>query len=57
MCQPAVCKTCGKTTWKGCGLHVDAVMRDVAPDNRCTCERPAKQSGGRGLMSFLRGGR
>ncbi len=29
MCRPATCKTCGKTTWAGCGQHVDQVMRDV----------------------------
>lgn len=48
MCQPTPCSTCGKTTWKGCGNHVDDVMRHVPTNQRCTCERP--QPGG-----FLRG--
>ena len=35
MCRPAGCKTCGKTTWAGCGQHVDQVMRNVPADQRC----------------------
>jgi hypothetical protein len=37
MCHPVRCASCGKTTWSGCGLHVDDVMANVAPDQRCTC--------------------
>jgi hypothetical protein len=29
MCSPAPC-TCGKTTWSGCGQHVDSV-KDTVP--------------------------
>ncbi|WP_454085307.1 hypothetical protein [Georgenia sp. Marseille-Q6866] len=29
------CTTCQKTTWAGCGEHVDDVMRDVPPAERC----------------------
>lgn len=36
MCRPATCKTCGKTTWAGCGQHVDQVMADVPAARRCT---------------------
>ncbi|TQL57177.1 hypothetical protein FB461_2298 [Rarobacter faecitabidus] len=36
MCHPATCRTCGKTTWSGCGQHVDSVMRDVPKDQRCS---------------------
>lgn len=46
MCSPARCARCGKTTWTGCGSHVDAVMARVAPPQRCTCvreERPARR--------------
>lgn len=39
MCSPVICPDCGKTTWVGCGLHVDQVMRDVPVDERCTCPR------------------
>lgn len=36
MCQPATCPQCGKTTWTGCGQHVDEVMVDVRPEDRCS---------------------
>jgi hypothetical protein len=46
MCSPARCVRCGKTTWSGCGTHIDAVMSRVTPAQRCTCgpvERPARR--------------
>ncbi|KAI0034761.1 hypothetical protein K488DRAFT_44835 [Vararia minispora EC-137] len=38
-CFAIKCDTCGKTTWKGCGKHVDQVMKDVAEDDKCKCPR------------------
>ena len=38
MCQPVPCPTCAKTTWSGCGEHVEAVKAEVAPGNWCVCE-------------------
>lgn len=35
MCRPTNCRTCGKTTWAGCGQHVDQVKARVAPANWC----------------------
>ena len=35
MCRAVTCRTCGKTTWAGCGQHVDAVMRNVPRGDRC----------------------
>lgn len=35
MCSPATCRVCGKTTWSGCGRHVDQVMRDVPRAQQC----------------------
>ncbi len=35
MCRPATCKTCRKTTWAGCGQHVDQVMAGVPRADRC----------------------
>lgn len=35
MCRPATCKTCGKATWKGCGNHVDQVMRGIPKSQQC----------------------
>ncbi len=36
MCRAVTCKKCGKTTWAGCGQHVDSVMKGVARADRCT---------------------
>ncbi|MGJ3509214.1 hypothetical protein [Enemella sp. A6] len=46
MCRAVSCKKCGKTTWAGCGQHVDQVMRGVPASNRCTCDRNAGSEGG-----------
>jgi len=35
MCRPVACKQCGKTTWAGCGQHVDQVKATVAPGQWC----------------------
>lgn len=35
VCRAVKCRNCGKTTWAGCGAHVDAVRRNVRPDDWC----------------------
>jgi len=35
MCHPAPCRTCGKITWEGCGLHVAEVRAQVPDDLWC----------------------
>ncbi len=35
MCRAVTCRQCGKTTWAGCGQHVDSVMKNVPAANRC----------------------
>jgi len=35
MCQPTTCTVCGKTTWEGCGDHVEAVKARVPADQWC----------------------
>lgn len=35
MCQAVPCNQCGKTTWAGCGQHVDDVMASVPQSRRC----------------------
>ncbi|WP_280116217.1 hypothetical protein [Leucobacter viscericola] len=39
MCSPAPCATCGKTTWQGCGQHVEEALAGVPEESRCACER------------------
>ncbi len=58
MCRPAPCPHCSKTTWAGCGQHVDQVMRSVPAGQRCTCDRQkaASVAAARpGLLSRLLG--
>lgn len=35
MCHSATCRTCGKTTWRGCGRHVAQVRARVPADQWC----------------------
>jgi hypothetical protein len=51
MCRPATCRTCGKTTWAGCGQHVDQVMANVPHSQRCSGH--AKDAGAPTSGGFL----
>jgi len=42
MCFAATCDKCGKTTWKGCGKHVDSVMSKVPKEDQCVCASTTK---------------
>mmetsp|Transcript_2265 Transcript_2265/g.3308 ORF Transcript_2265/g.3308 Transcript_2265/m.3308 type:complete len:127 (-) Transcript_2265:2847-3227(-) len=35
MCHAVECVFCHKTTWEGCGLHIDAAMSHVSMEMRC----------------------
>lgn len=39
MCYPVTCRHCNKTTWDGCGNHIDSVKATVPADQWCTCPR------------------
>jgi hypothetical protein len=54
MCRPASCRTCGKTTWAGCGQHVDQVMRTVPQAQRCQGHPKVGPSSG-GFLSKIFG--
>lgn len=49
MCSPAMCQSCGKTTYRGCGQHVEQIKARVGTANWCTCEKAAPSS----PLSFL----
>lgn len=38
MCSPATCNHCGKTTWAGCGQHIEEALEGVPQEQRCTCD-------------------
>jgi len=56
MCRPTRCKTCGKTTWAGCGQHVSQVKAAVPAGQWCPGHPKAERTGG-GLLSRLLGRR
>ena len=35
MCRAVTCDVCGKTTWAGCGQHVDSVKSGVPAGQWC----------------------
>ncbi|MFI6869255.1 hypothetical protein [Nocardia sp. NPDC050406] len=35
MCYPVTCRSCGKTTWDGCGEHVADVRATVPAQQWC----------------------
>lgn len=43
MCHAVRCRTCGKTTWSGCGSHIDAVKRGVPAGQWCGGEHSAEE--------------
>ncbi|MFA6958457.1 MAG: hypothetical protein WC538_21530 [Thermoanaerobaculia bacterium] len=37
MCRRVECSECGKPGYAGCGKHVEQVLGEVQPENRCRC--------------------
>ena len=35
MCRPVTCKVCKKTTWAGCGQHINQVKQQVPASHWC----------------------
>jgi len=46
MCRAVRCKTCRKTTWAGCGQHVNQVMAGVPGADRCPGRHKSERAGG-----------
>jgi hypothetical protein len=44
MCHAKRCGVCGKTTWSGCGRHVDAVKATVPAAQWCAGHPSEKNS-------------
>lgn len=53
MCQRVTCRTCGKPTFAGCGAHVEQVLRDVPPAERCRCREEAAEQAPKASGDFL----
>ena len=52
MCRATTCRTCGKTTWAGCGQHVAQVKARVPADRWCP-GHPAEERNGGWLSRLL----
>lgn len=59
MCSPTTCRQCGKTTWTGCGQHVDSVKARVPAGQWCGGHETATETKvaapGRSLFPWLKG--
>lgn len=55
MCSPVRCNVCGKTTWTGCGQHVESVKNRVPAAQWCDGHEAPTQDAGRSLFPWLRG--
>lgn len=43
MCSRIECERCRKPSFVGCGMHVEQVLRDVPPAERCHCREQARE--------------
>jgi len=43
MCRAVTCRVCGKTTWTGCGQHVQSVKRSVPASDWCNGSHTPEQ--------------
>ncbi len=46
MCRATKCRTCGKTTWAGCGQHVAQVKARVPAERWCPGHPAEERAGG-----------
>jgi len=57
MCRRVECRKCGRPTFAGCGMHVEQVLGDVPPTQRCRCREERTRpmtDGGSTLRARLR---
>lgn len=43
MCSAVTCKTCNKTTWAGCGQHINMVKKTVPASQWCNGKHTAAE--------------
>lgn len=55
MCRAVNCRSCNKTTWAGCGNHVQDVMAHIPRSDRCSCDPNAAKKQGAGFFARLFG--
>lgn len=59
MCRAVNCKVCGKTTWSGCGQHINQVKRSVPAGHWCNGRHTQREideaNAGKGFFAKLFG--
>lgn len=55
MCRQVKCRQCSKTTWAGCGSHVNQVMAGVPSSQRCSCSAATSSDSQGGFFGKLFG--
>jgi hypothetical protein len=43
MCRRIDCPKCGRPSFAGCGAHIEQVLGDVPPADRCRCREESAQ--------------
>lgn len=43
MCTRVTCRSCGKPTYSGCGMHVEQVLAGVPRERRCRCREEREE--------------
>lgn len=51
MCRRVECSRCARPTYAGCGAHVERVLADVPPNQRCRCREEKGESVGSSTTS------
>ena len=46
MCRRVECSKCARPTYAGCGAHIEQVLGDVPPADRCHCREEAASTAG-----------
>ena len=55
MCRATRCKTCGKTTWAGCGQHIAQVQASIPSGQWCPGHPKSERAPGFLARLFRRG--
>lgn len=55
MCRRIECSKCGRPSFAGCGMHIEQVLGNVPPAERCKCreEKAAAGDEGKGWFGSL----
>lgn len=55
MCRRVECSKCGRPSYAGCGRHIEQVLGDVRPEDRCRCREEKTEAAPSAVGSWLRG--